>query len=41
MVPALLLWLRGDPSKPSLASVQDALAKLELIRGRHGGRPLG
>jgi hypothetical protein len=33
MVPALLLWLRGDPGKPSLASVQDALAKLELIRG--------
>ena len=32
MVPALLLWLRGDPGKPSLASVQDALAKLELIR---------
>ena len=33
MVPALLLWLRGDPGKPSLASVQDELAKLELIRG--------
>ena len=33
MVPALLLWLRGDPGRPSLASVQDALAKLELIRG--------
>ncbi|MGH7105353.1 MAG: hypothetical protein ACREFT_02475 [Acetobacteraceae bacterium] len=33
MMPALLLWLRGDPGKPSLASVQDALAKLELIRG--------
>jgi TnpA family transposase len=33
MTPALLLWLRGDPGKPSLASVQDALAKLELIRG--------
>jgi hypothetical protein len=32
-MPALLLWLRGDPGKPSLASVQDALAKLELIRG--------
>jgi TnpA family transposase len=32
MMPALLLWLRGDPGKPSLASVQDALAKLELIR---------
>lgn len=41
MVPVRILWLRGDPSKPSLASVQDALAKLELIRGRHGGRPLG
>lgn len=33
MMPALLLWLRGDPGKPSVASVQDALAKLELIRG--------
>jgi hypothetical protein len=33
MMPALLLWLRGDPGKPSLASVRDALAKLELIRG--------
>jgi Domain of unknown function (DUF4158) len=32
MMPALLLWLRGDPGKPSLASVQDALARLELIR---------
>jgi TnpA family transposase len=32
MMPALLLWLRGDPGKPSLVSVQDALAKLELIR---------
>lgn len=31
-IPALLLWLRSDPGKPSLASVQDALAKLELIR---------
>jgi len=31
-MPALLLWLRGDPGKPSLVSVQDALAKLELIR---------
>ena len=30
--PALLLRLRGDPGKPSLASVQDELAKLELIR---------
>jgi hypothetical protein len=32
IMPALLLWLRGDPGKPSLASIQDALAKLELIR---------
>ena len=32
MMPALLLWLRGDAGKPSLASIQDALAKLELIR---------
>lgn len=31
--PALLLRLRGDPGKPSLASVQDELAKLELVRG--------
>ena len=30
--PALLLRLRGDPGKPSLASVQDELAKLELVR---------
>lgn len=30
--PALLLQLRGDPGQPSLASVQDQLAKLELIR---------
>ena len=31
--PALLLRLRGDPGKPSLAGVQDELAKLELVRG--------
>jgi len=31
--PALLLKLRGDPGRPSLAGVQDELAKLELIRG--------
>ena len=31
--PALLLKLRDDPGRPSLASLQDALAKLELIRG--------
>ena len=31
--PALLLRLRSDPGKPSLAGVQDELAKLELIRG--------
>ena len=30
--PALLLRLRSDPGKPSLAGVQDELAKLELIR---------
>ena len=30
--PALLLRLRGDPGKPSLASVQDEFAKLELVR---------
>jgi hypothetical protein len=31
--PALLLKLRDDPGRPSLASLQDALTKLELIRG--------
>ena len=30
--PALLLHLRDDPGRPSLASVQDQLAKLEIIR---------
>jgi TnpA family transposase len=30
--PALLLQLRGDPGQPSLASVQDQLEKLEIIR---------
>jgi TnpA family transposase len=30
--PALLLQLRSDPGQPNLASVQDQLAKLELIR---------
>jgi TnpA family transposase len=30
--PALLLQLRSDPGQPSLASVQDQLAKLEIIR---------
>jgi TnpA family transposase len=30
--PALLLRLRGDPGKPSLAGVQEELAKLELAR---------
>ena len=29
--PALLLKLRGNPGRPSLASLQDELAKLELI----------
>jgi TnpA family transposase len=31
--PALLLQLRGDPGRPSLASVQAELARLELVRG--------
>ena len=30
--PAFLLRLRSDPGKPSLAGVQDELAKLELVR---------
>ena len=30
--PAILLKLRGSPGRPSLASMQDELAKLELIR---------
>lgn len=30
--PALLLWLRSSPGRPSLASLQDELAKLEVIR---------
>ncbi|WP_295508415.1 hypothetical protein [Accumulibacter sp.] len=30
---AVLLKLRGSPGRPSLASMQDELAKLELIRG--------
>ncbi len=30
--PALLLKLRGNPGRPSLASMQEELAKLELIR---------
>jgi TnpA family transposase len=30
--PAVLLKLRGSPGRPSLASVQEELAKLELIR---------
>ena len=30
--PAVLLQLRGSPGRPSLASMQDALAKLELMR---------
>ena len=30
--PAVLLHLRGRPGRPSLASMQDALAKLELMR---------
>lgn len=31
--PAVLLTLRGSPGRPSLASMQDELAKLELILG--------
>ncbi|MHB8210021.1 MAG: Tn3 family transposase [Acidithiobacillus sp.] len=31
--PAVLLTLRGSPSRPSLASMQNELAKLNLIRG--------
>ena len=30
--PARLPWLRDGPGRPSLASVQDGLAKLELVR---------
>jgi hypothetical protein len=30
--PAVLLKLRGNPGRPSLASMQDELAKLDLIR---------
>lgn len=30
--PALLLWLRGGPGRPSLAGIQEELAKLTLIR---------
>src|SRR5271157_111282 len=30
--PALLLRLRGDPGQPSLAGVQEELAKLEFVR---------
>ena len=32
MAPAVLLQLRSDPGQPNLASVQNELAKLELIR---------
>jgi Domain of unknown function (DUF4158) len=32
MVPAILLRLRSDPGRPSLANVQEELVKLELIR---------
>jgi TnpA family transposase len=32
MAPALLLRLRGSPGRPSLASIQDELAKLDLVR---------
>lgn len=31
--PAVLLTLRGSPGRPSLASMQEELAKLKLIRG--------
>lgn len=30
--PAVLLWLRRDPGRPSLASVEQELAKLALVR---------
>jgi TnpA family transposase len=30
--PARLLWLRDGPGRPSLAGVQDGLARLELVR---------
>ena len=30
--PAILLWLRSDPGRPSLAGVQDELSKLKRIR---------
>jgi TnpA family transposase len=33
VAPALLLQLRADPSRPSLAGVQAELARLELVRG--------
>ncbi|WP_034999156.1 Tn3 family transposase [Beijerinckia mobilis] len=32
LAPALLLRLRGNPGRPSLAAIQDELAKLTLIR---------
>lgn len=32
--PAVLLKLLGNPGGPSLASLQDELAKLDLLRGR-------
>ena len=32
MAPALLLRLRGNPGRPSLAAIQDELGKLKLIR---------
>lgn len=32
MTPARLVWLRSNPGRPSLTSVQDALAKLILLR---------
>ena len=31
--PALLLHLRGDPGRPGLAGVQEALSRLKLVRG--------
>jgi TnpA family transposase len=33
IAPALLLQLRGDPGRPSLAGVQAEMARLELVRG--------
>ena len=40
-LPAVLLQLRGDPGRPSLAGVQTELAKLDLVRQLEAaGRPV-